>query len=79
MEFPCPVQFAQWSAYDIMGNIIINKTQFYNNRYTNDELQLQNFRTYYTLVEMIDAINRTWYGKSDGFMTVIQPPGLGNF
>ena len=77
MEYPCPVQSATWQAFDILGNQITNSTAFYNLRFTNDELRLTNFRTYFTTVEVTDVINRTWYGKSDGVMTVIEPPNLG--
>ena len=77
MEYPCPVQYATWSAYDLSNNQITNWTEFYNLRFTNDELHLENFRTYYSLVQVVDAINRTWLGRSNGFMTAIQPPELG--
>ena len=71
MEYPCPVQYSTWQAFDILGNRITNSTEFYNLRFTNDELILANFYTYYTTVELVDVINRTWFGKSDGVMTVI--------
>lgn len=73
----CPIQISNWTAYDITGVTVVNQTKFFHERFANDELRLQNFRTYYVVVEMVDAINRTLRGKSDGVMMVIQPPRPG--
>ena len=77
IDQPCPIQEAYWWAYDLLGNEVVNQTEFYKDRFANDELRLVNFHTYYTVVEMRDAINRTLKAKSDGVLTFTQPPRPG--
>ena len=55
----------------------MNETQFYKDRYSNDELYLTNMRTYYVEVEFMDAINRTFRARSNGVTVYIQPPEPG--
>ena len=77
MDYPCPVRSATWQAFDIHGNQIVNETEFFGLRFTNDELSLINMRTYVTRVELVDVINRTWRGQSDGVMAIVEPPEPG--
>ena len=77
MGYPCPVRSATWQAFDIHGNQIVNETEFFGLRFTNDELSLINMRTYVTRVELVDVINRTWRGQSDGVMAIVEPPEPG--
>ena len=74
MMYPCPIIQCQWHIEDITGRRITNATVCYNNEFQNDELQLENFHTYIVFVDAIDAVNRTLKGKSNGVMTVIEPP-----
>ena len=77
MDYPCPVRSATWQAFDIHGNQIVNETELFGLRFTNDELSLVNMRTYVTRVELVDVINRTWRGQSDGVMAIVEPPEPG--
>ena len=77
MDYPCPVRSATWQVFDIHGNQIVNETEFFGLRFTNDELLLINMRTYVTRVEIVDVINRTWRGQSDGVMAIVEPPEAG--
>ena len=60
--------------YDLLDNEVVPPTEFAGERFANDELQLTNRRTYYTLVEIRDAINRTVRGRSDGVTVMIDAP-----
>ena len=52
-------------------------TEFYSNRFANDELLLENMQTFYVSVEIMDALNRTFRGRSNGVTIYIQPPAPG--
>ena len=74
---PCPIVYGTWSIHDLQGNVIMEDTEFYNGRFANDELQLENMRTYVVHVEVLDALNRTLRGRSNGVTIYIQPPAPG--
>lgn len=78
MNYYCPITQATWSAHTLDDDAIVNQTDMTGPRFQNDELQLENMKTYYTVVELVDAINRTYFAKSDGFLTLIEPPNPGD-
>ena len=55
----------------------MENAQFFNGRFANDELPLENMQTYFVEVEVMDALNRTFHGRSNGVTTYIQPPDPG--
>ena len=77
MSQPCPLIYGAWSIRDLEGDVIMEATQFFNDRFANDELRLTNMKTYYVELEIIDAINRTFRGRSNGVTIFIQPPEPG--
>ncbi|XP_046568758.1 uncharacterized protein LOC124277142 [Haliotis rubra] len=77
---PCPVISAEWAVEDITGEIIkgFEQTPGNGHNFYNDELTLENMKTYRVIVRTTDALNRTMIGRSDGVMVKIQPPVPGN-
>ena len=77
MSQPCPIIYGTLTVKDLLGETIMEESVFYHNRFSNDELHLTNMKTYYIEVEFMDAINRTFRGRSDGVTVYIQPPEPG--
>ena len=70
----CPIKLQQWAIFDLFNNFITNFTDFYGTRFANDELELLNRHSYYSVVRIIDNHNRTLTAKSNGVTINIQPP-----
>lgn len=77
MSQPCPIIYGIWSIHDLKGNTILEPQEFFNGRFANDELQLENMQTFYVTVEIMDTLNRTMRGRSNGVTIYIQPPNPG--
>lgn len=73
---PCPVLSAEWSVKELGGKDIIGfeaipdkSLHFYN-----DDLHLQNFKTYVNYVRITDALKRTVTAYSDGITVLARLP-----
>ena len=75
----CPIVEAQWSAENLIGEIIrdfqpvpANIHQMYS-----DDFSLQNGHTYFIIVKAQDSLNRTFRSRSDGVTVMIKRPDIG--
>ncbi|XP_013400547.1 uncharacterized protein LOC106166509 [Lingula anatina] len=73
---PCPLQEVLWSVVRVDGvvikppSLVPSSDQFL----IIDGVDLENDKTYYSVVTVVDAINRTQTARSDGFTVNIEPP-----
>ena len=76
---PCPIIKVDWAIEDIAGNIVKLFEPVPDNGFVfyNDELQLENKITYINVIRVVDAMNRTHVGHSDGISVQIQSPNPG--
>ena len=72
----CPVLSAEWSVLELGGKTITNFTAIPDNgqRFFNDIVHLENFKTYVSFVRITDALNRTITEFSDGVTVIIRQP-----
>jgi hypothetical protein len=47
---PCPIIYGVWSVHDLLGNTVMEPQQFFHGRFANDELTLDNMKTFYVEV-----------------------------
>ena len=73
---PCPALKVEWAVEDIAGKVVktfgpilLKDPYFYN-----DELIFENMKTYINVIRVVDALNRTRIGRSNGVSVQIQPP-----
>ena len=75
---PCHIVSSEWAIEDLLGNRIQDYIPIKGTSFYNDELVLTNGFTYFNIIRVIDALNRTRISRSDGIAIRIQPPHLGN-
>ncbi|XP_013394005.1 uncharacterized protein LOC106161555, partial [Lingula anatina] len=73
---PCPLQEVLWSVVRVDGVVIKPPSRVppSDHYLINDETDLENDKTYYSIVTIVDVINRTQTARSNGFTVKIEPP-----
>nr|KAG5694401.1 hypothetical protein BaRGS_002255 [Batillaria attramentaria] len=73
---PCPVLSTEWSVREISGDIVTDFSSVPGNGHKlyNDDLDLENLKTYLNYVRVTDALNRTFVAFSDGITVMLQRP-----
>ncbi|XP_069134676.1 uncharacterized protein [Argopecten irradians] len=76
----CPIEMVQWKIEDLLGNVIKDYEDVVENAQTfySDEFSLKKEFTYFNIIKVRDALNRTFTSVSDGVTVRIQPPDPGD-
>ena len=73
---PCPALNVEWAVEDIGGKVVKSFASVpdKDSHFYNDQLLLENMKTYINVIRVVDSLNRTRIGRSNGISVQIQPP-----
>nr|KAG5704401.1 hypothetical protein BaRGS_031107 [Batillaria attramentaria] len=73
---PCPVLSVEWSLTELGGKTVFEFSEIPGNgrQFYNDDLHLENLKTYVNHIRIKDALNRTFTAFSDGITMLLRSP-----